>query len=389
MSRPVALVLFVSVFAAQSGVIALTPVLVAVGDDLGVSAPVAGQLRTIAGLAAALTALVLPPLVRRFSLGRLLRAGAVVLALASLASAAAPSFGVLAAAQVAVGAAVSMLVTSATAAAAEWVPPDARARTLAWSLVGNPAAWIVGMPLIGALGGTSWRLAWLALPLPAAAVAAIVVRGRPGAGTLHSVGIRAALADQTVRRWTISELAANSAWLGLLVYAGALFDESYDSSPRAIGLMLAFAAAAFVGGNLAFRRAAERDVRPTLAALALGMALLVVLLGTARQSPAVSATVFAATSFLGGARSLLGNAFALRLAPEQRVAAMAVRGAANQLGYFVGAASGGVALGVAGYSGLGALFALLFVVASVTPQRRRRTSPRGRLRRAAAPARAR
>ena len=378
--------------------IALSPVLVEVADEFGVSPAAAGQLRTIAGLAAAFTALALPAAARRLSLPRLLRAGAIVLALASLASAAAPSFALLAAAQVGIGVAVATLTATAMTAAAEWPPVDARARALAWALIGNPAAWILGMPLIGLLGGTSWRLGWLALPLPAAVVAAIAA----GRGTgrevevRRSVGVRAALADRLVRRWTLSELAANSGWLGLLVYAGALFDESYDSSPTAVGAMLALAAVAFVAGNFAFRRAAEGDARRSLFALALGMAFLVALLGTVRLSPTVSAVVLASTSFLGGGRSLLGNAFALRLAPEQRAAAMAVRAAVNQLGYFVGAAVGGAALQSAGYPGLGLVLAVLFVVGALMLVERVPTPPLhtharlpARLRRAAVPVRAR
>jgi predicted MFS family arabinose efflux permease len=397
-ARPVNALLFLCLFAAQSGVIALSPVLVEVADEFGVSAAAAGQLRTIAGLAAAFTALALPAAGRRLSLRRLLRSGAIVLALASLASAGAPSFALLAFAQVPVGVAVATVTASAMTAAAEWPPVDARARTLAWALIGNPAAWILGMPLIGLLGGASWRLGWLALPLPAAVGAAIAVGRKTGrdAGAQRSVGLRAALAEPPVRRWTVSELAANSGWLGLLVYAGALFDESYDSSPKAVGAVLALAAVAFVAGNFAFRRAAEGDARRTLVALALGMAFLVVLLGTARHSPTVSAVVFASTSFLGGGRSLLGNAFALRLAPEQRVAAMAVRAAANQLGYFVGAAIGGAALGAAGYPGLGLVLAVLFVVGALvlvervpTPPPHTRATLPARLRRAAVPARAR
>ena len=397
MARSVNALLFLCLFAAQSGVIALSPVLVEVADEFGVSAAAAGQLRTIAGLAAAFTALALPAARRRLSLRRQLRAGAIVLAAASLASAAAPSFALLAVAQLLVGIAIATLTASAMTAAAEWPPVEARARALSWALIGNPAAWILGMPLIGFLGGTSWRLAWLALPLPAAVVAGIALRG-PGrsAGAGPSVGVRAALADRVVRRWTVSELAANSGWLGLLVYAGALFDESYDSSSTAVGAMLALAAVAFVVGNLAFRRAAEGDARRTRFALALGMALLVALLGTVRPSPAVSAVVLAATSFLGGGRSLLGNAVALRLAPEHRVAAMAVRAAANQLGYFVGAGIGGAALRAAGYPGLGLVFAALFVVGALmlvervpTPPPHRRARLPARLRRAAVPARAR
>jgi predicted MFS family arabinose efflux permease len=365
----VSAILFLCLFAAQGGLIALSPVLVEAASDLGVSTATAGQLRTISGLAAGVTALLLASVARRVGLRQLLLGGAVLLAAGSLASATAPSFAVLALAQVLVGVAVAVLVTAGTAAAAEWASPENRTRVLSWALIGNPAAWIVGMPAIGLLGEASWRLGWLAFPLVAALAAAVAVaRGGPAtpASTVAGGGILSALGDRAVRRWALGEILANSAWIGLLVYAGALFVESYGTSTALTGVLLALAAASFIGGNLAFRRSASGELRPLLVGLALGMAVLVALFGTVRPGVAVSTFLFAAAAFLGGARTLLGNAYGLQAAPEQRVAVMATRAAANQFGYFVGAAVAGAAIAAFGYSGLGIVLGLLFVAAALS-----------------------
>ena len=392
--RNVSAVLFLCLFASQLGLIALAPVLVGVAADFDVSTAAAGQLRTIAGLAAGLTALALPAATRRLSLRGLLLCGAVLLGIGSLASAAAPSFALLAVAQLPVGAGVAALAASATAAAAEWVSPGARTHVLSWALIGNPAAWIVGMPLIGLLGQATWRYGWLALPLTAALGAGVAVARRPGStpSAADGDGLRATLADPRLRRWVLAELAAQSGWIGVLVYAGALFTESYGTSPALTGVFLSVSAAAFTVGNFVFRRVADADdTRRPLIRLALGMGVLVMLLGAVRPTAAVSMAFFAATAFLGGGRTLLGSSYGFRTSPERRVAAMAARAAANQFGYFVGAAVGGVALAAWGYAGLGVLLGLLFVVAAATltpPRRRRATSPAG-LRHAAAPGRAR
>jgi predicted MFS family arabinose efflux permease len=369
--------LFLCLFASQASLIALGPVLVEVAADLGVSTAAAGQLRTISGLAAGITAFLLPAAARRLGLGRLLTGAAVLLAIASATSAAAPSFATLAAAQVLVGVGVASLVTAGTAAAAEWLPPEERARALSWALIGNPAAWIVGMPAIGLVGEHSWRWAWLALPLPAAALAAFAVARRPQTAARPAAPrgrLRGALANTRTRRWLTGELLANSAWVGLLVYAGAVFTESYGISTATTGVLLALAAAAFVAGNLSFRRLADRELRRPLAALALGMAAVVPLIGAVRPAPAVSAALLSAAAFLAGGRTLLGNAYGLQVPAEERVAVMAARAAANQLGYFVGAAAGGLALAVAGYAGLGVVLGLLLVAAaaSVAAPRRRK-----------------
>lgn len=365
-SNRVSVILFLCLFAAQAGLIALSPVLVEVASDFDVSTAAAGQLRTISGLAAGLTALGLGAVAKPLQLRRLLMGGSVLLAAGSLASAAAPNFAVLALVQLAIGAAVASLVTAGTAAAAEWAPPEERARVLSLALVGSPAAWIIGMPLAGLVGGASWRYAWLGLPLVAAIVAACAAAAapRPAATSAAHGGLLAALSDRDISRWALSELLANSAWIGLLVYSGALFTQSYSTSTTRTGVILALAAVAFAAGNLTSRRHAEGHLRQRLVALALTMAVVVALFGIARPSPAVSAGLFIVAAFLGGARTLLGNAFGLQAAPERRVAVMAARAAANQFGYFVGSAVGGLALAASGYAGFGVVLGLLFGAAA-------------------------
>ena len=196
--RAVSIALFLCLFAAQAALIAMSPVLADAAGDLHVSTAAAGQLRTITGLAAGITALTLGAVTGRVGLGRQLLAASALLAIGSIASAAAPSFALLAVAQLPVGVAVAVLTTAGTLAAAEWVAPELRTRTLSWALVGQPAAWIVGMPLVGVLGEHSWRYGWLALPL-AAAAAAILVASRAEKRPANRDPRALALPSQTAR----------------------------------------------------------------------------------------------------------------------------------------------------------------------------------------------
>src|SRR3954453_21583451 len=54
-----AVVLFLSLFAAQAGFLVLGPILPVVAHDLGVSSALVGQLRVVSGVAGGLTALAL------------------------------------------------------------------------------------------------------------------------------------------------------------------------------------------------------------------------------------------------------------------------------------------------------------------------------------------
>ena len=355
-------VLFLCLFAGQAGAIALSPVLVEVAGDFDVSTATAGQLRTVAGLVAGVTALALGRFGARFALKQQLLAGSLLLALGSLASAAAPSFGWLAAAQAPVGAGIAILTTAATLAAAEWVPADRRAATLSWALIGQPTAWIVGMPLLGAAGGHSWRYGWLVLPLSAALLAAVAVGRQPHSSKARTSPLRASVVLRAPRvgRWLAAEMLVNTAWAGTLVYSGVLFVESYHVSSALTGFLLAVGAAAYVSGNLAFRRLLGYERVQLLVRLSALLAVAAALFGAFRPSLLVSVVLFSVAAFAAGGRTLVSSAFGLSIAPELRQTAMAMRAASMQFGYFSGSFAAGAALGIGGYPALGATVGSLF-----------------------------
>jgi predicted MFS family arabinose efflux permease len=351
--------------ASQAAVLVLTPVLVTVASDLDVSTATAGQLRTISGLSAGAMALCTGLLAARIGLRDLVAAGLALVAAGAVLSAVAPGFAVIAAAQLLIGAGVGLSYSAAVAAVADWTRPADRSRVLAVALLGPPVAWVVAMPLCGVLGEASWRLAWV-VPL-ASALAALVVLARyertpPAAARAD---LRAVLAHPGVLRWSAGELLAYSAWAGALVFIGALFVESYGLSLSATGLVLGAGALVYLPGNLVFRRLVDEHGRTLLVALPLGAAATVALLGAWRPSAWFSLLVFSTLSFLAGGRTLAGSARGLDLAPELRLGVTGVRTAAIQLGYFVGAAVGGLALAAGGYTALGIAFAVLFVGAAV------------------------
>ena len=360
--RAVSVTLFACLFAAQAAVIVMSPVLVEAAGDLHVSTATAGQLRTATGLAAAAAALLVGPLSARFGLRPLLLIGSGVLAIGSAASAAAPTFGVLLVAQAPVGAGVGVLTTAGTLASADWVAPELRPRVLSWALVGQPAAWIVGMPLIGTLGGISWRIGWLVLPVAAAIAAGALVACRStdapsGAGR---TSIRAVFADATLGAWLTAELSANAAWAGTLVYAGALFAESYGISTASTGWLLAVAAGAYVAGNMCARRLVQGEARAILISLSLLLAANDAAFGAVRPDTVTSTILFSAAAFAAGARTLVSSSFALSRPAEVRPTVMSLRTATMQLGYFLGSSAGGAALALGGYDAVGVSMGLFF-----------------------------
>lgn len=352
--------------ASQAAVLVLSPELAEVASDLDVSTAAAGQLRTVSGLAAGVTALLVGLLAARVGVRELIATGLALLALGSAASAVAPDFLLLASAQVLVGSGVGLSYAAAVAAVAEWSSPETRSGVLALALLGPPLAWVVGMPVCGLLGNVSWRLPWIGVPFVASVVALAVLLRRPSTPpAARRAGMRAVLTAPGVLRWSLGELLAFSGWAGSLVFIGALFVESYGLSIAATGLALGFGALVYVPGNLLFRRWVDQHDRLLLIGLPLAAAVAIAVVGAVRLSAWFSLVCFAALSFIAGGRTLAGGARGLGLAPELRLGVTGVRAAAIQLGYFVGAAVGGAALAAGGYEVMGFAFAVLFVGASI------------------------
>jgi MFS transporter, DHA1 family, inner membrane transport protein len=361
-----ALILFLGLFTSQAGFVVLTPILPELARDLGVSTATAGGLRIASGLAGGAVALTLAVSGRRVGLRDLIAVGLLLIGLGSAAAAAAPTFEVLAASQLALGAGNAIVLSGGIAAAARWSEPGERGRVLSWALLGQPASWIVGMPLIGALAGSSWRLA-MCVPLAASAIALVALAGRPAdepdarGGGIWSVLTR----NRAVAGWATGELLAYAAWGGTLTFAGALMIESYRPSPSLAGLLLAAAAAAYFPGNFLARRHAGESPRQLLALLGSGLAVALAVFGAVRPALWFSAGLFALIVLLAGGRTLSGSAAGLSAAPGDEVTVMSIRAAATQLGMVGGAALGGAALAAGGYGLLGAVLSILFAAGAV------------------------
>jgi predicted MFS family arabinose efflux permease len=361
LGRP-SLVLFACMFASQAGLLVLSPILPDLARDLGVSTATAGQLRTLSGTTGGITAVLLAVVPRRPSLRTLLSAGAALLIMGSVLSAAAPGFAVMAVAQAILGVGIGVTVAVAIAAAGEWTAPPDRARTLAWAIAGMPTAWVVGMPIAGAAASVDWRVAWLAVPATSGFVALALVRlgGRDRPAARRSGP--AAWRRPGVARFTAGELLANAAWAGVLTYSGALLIEGYGAPRGTVAAGLAVAAAAMVPGTLAGRRSVRDAGFPLLGLLTLVQGAMVATLGAVRPGAGASLAVLTVMAFFNGWRSVIASGLGMDSMPDDKLTVMSIRAAANQFGYLLGAALGGVALAAGGFAALGATFAGLFAL---------------------------
>src|SRR6476659_1062861 len=248
-SRP-SPVLFACMFASQAGLLVLSPVLEDIAREFGTTTAAAGQLRTILGAAGGVAAL---------------------------------SFAVLAVAQAVMGIGIGLIVAIAIAAAGEWAAPDERPKTLAWAIAGMPSAWVIGMPVTGAVASLGWRMAWLIVAGGADMVALALVWLRPADPPTRRIGdATAAWRRPEVARFTLAELLANAAWASVLTYSGALLIESYGASRTTVAL---------VPGTLVGRWSAPEATPLGLAMLTLSQACFVAVLGAVRPVAGLTLSV--------------------------------------------------------------------------------------------------
>jgi MFS transporter, DHA1 family, inner membrane transport protein len=360
-------VLFLALFASQAGVLVLSPILTDIAAEFDVSIAQAGQLRILAAPLAAVAAVAAGRALGRFSPRALIGAGAAMVAVGSVASAAAPTFALLAVAQVPMWVGIAMLIAAAVAATAAWSAPDERTRVVSHALAGAPSAWIVGMPIIGVVSSTDWRLAFLALPLPAALLAALAVAARPADRPLDAAaGSLPALLRRTgPRRWALGELCANAAWAGTLVYSGALFREVYGVSTAATGVLLALVAAAYLVGNRWAGRSSPAAARRAMLVASVGAAVAVALTWAFTESVVLTLVFFATASAITAARMVAGTVYGFSVAGGLGREVGTIRAASTQIGYLVGSLAGGAAIAVGGFGLLSVASGGLFLAATL------------------------
>ncbi len=166
----------------------LSPLVLAVGQDLGADPAAVMQAASAYGIGVAVAALTLAPLGDRIGAGRLLRLALLALAVGLMASAAAPGLWGLIAAQAFCGLAGGAALPSIYTLAAVIAPKGREARTVGLVLTGWTLSMVLGVSLsawMAELAG--WRLVYLALAL----LAAGLWLASPKLGALRSAAAQA------------------------------------------------------------------------------------------------------------------------------------------------------------------------------------------------------
>lgn len=360
----------------QTSIVIISPLAVAIADEFDVSVSLSGQLRTVSALISALLAPFVGIMSDRLGRKPIMMLGLLSILTFGLASTVAPTFALLMAAQSIAGFGIASLLSSGYAVVADTFPPERRAWAVGIISIGQPMAWVVGLPLIGLVADSfGWRWSFVAVPVVFSFLGFLVLRFIPasgGAGPRRKTGghplagLSTILSARSPRSWILAELAAYSGWAGTLVFLGAYYITEHERSTALTGILLSLTALAFVVGSLLSNAVVTRiGIKPAIGFGATASAIALIITLTIIPGVWVSLVLLMLFGMMQGIRGAAASVLGLMQTPEHQGAMMGFRASVVQMGYVLGGIIGGGLLAFGGYALLGTMFGLLIVLASV------------------------
>ncbi|MEO3797418.1 MFS transporter [Nonomuraea sp. B10E15] len=357
----------------------LTPV----GDELGVSAGMAGLMVTVPGLVAGLAAPLLT--VRAGAIDRkLMLAGLVgLMAVANLACALAPHFAVVLVARFAVGVSVGGFWAIAGGLAARLVPPSQTGTATAVIFAGVSTASVLGVPagtLIGDIAG--WRGGFAAvggLGLVALVCLLLLMPSLPSQRAIGFADLLALLRKNSGVRigLAVAVLLIVGHFAGY-TFVRPLLQGLADIDDSMISTLLMVYGVAGIAGNFAAGHWVSKHLRGTLVLIAFALAVVTALFAVTAAGPLTATILLIMWGLAYGGVSVTLQTWMLKAAPELTESASSLFVAAFNLSIAFGALLGGLAAdGIATVAVLWVASGLTLASALTIVSRNTNTSSKG------------
>lgn len=263
-----------AVFAIGTDEFVLAGVLPEMGRDLGVSVTTAGQVVTVFALTCAVLAPVLATATARRARRAVLLLAVAVHLLGAVATALAPTFATVLAAQTVAAAGAGLAVPTAAVTAAALVAPERRGRAIAAVTTGFTAATALGAPMGTALGGwLGWRSTmWFVAGLSVLGLIGVRLLVPARVAAPAPEGLRARLAplrDRRVLAVLATTLVGFTAIYLPYTYIAVVFESATDGSGDRLAVLMFTLGVVGTLGNIAAGRLADRFGGRSVVALAL------------------------------------------------------------------------------------------------------------------------
>ncbi len=360
-------------FAAVYNNIVVSPVLVDIARDLGVTVGTAGLLVTAYGIPGIVVGILAGPLSDRYGRRPFLVGGTALMSVLTVLGAVVPSFAHLLLTRVGAGVGASLLYPNINATIADEFPYQQRGRAMGTVITMNQLATIVGVPIAGLIAGlSSWRLSFVLVGALGLLAAFVVSRSAhsPPTARASDVGTRelftTLFADTSVRGAIMSSLLGSIFWFTWITYIVAFFVERYELATAVASLIVLVTGVGIVGGSQAGGRVGDRFGHRIVVGWTILFSGTLVLLETVFVHDLTIAVLVAlGIAVLAGARFATNTTLLSELAPSARGTLFAVNSAIVSMGIVSGTAVGGILVDGYGYEALGVMSAVAGLASAV------------------------
>ncbi|MEU5641984.1 MFS transporter [Streptomyces milbemycinicus] len=275
------LALAVSAFGIGTTEFVMMGLLPNVADDLGTSVPTAGYLVSAYAIGVVVGAPLLTALGSRIPRKRMLILLMALFTVGNLASALAPSFGLLMAGRVLAGLPHGAFFGVGAVVAARLVAEERRARAVATMFLGLTVANIVGVPVATLLGQRlGWRATFLVVAAIGVVAMAALARLIPQISMDQQAGLRHELGALRDRQVVLGLLTAVFGFAGVFAvysYLASMMTEVTGLAEASVTVVLALFGIGMTLGALIAGPLTDRALRPTLYGSLAALAVVLVL----------------------------------------------------------------------------------------------------------------
>lgn len=351
-------------FAAVYSHVVVSPVLVDVGREYGVSTGVAGLLVTAYGIPGIVVSVLAGPFSDRYGRKPFLVVGTALMSALTLVGALAPGFAHLLLTRVIAGIGAAVIFPNVTAAVADNFAYRERGSAMSTVIGMNQLATIVGVPLAGLIAeATSWRSSFAFVGLlglaAAVAVLALLVDRGPRAADVGTVELYSGLLrDPSVRGAILSSLLGSIFWFTWITYVVAFFQTRFGLPTALASAVVLTTGVGILAGSQLGGRLGDRVGHKVVVGWTIVVSGALLLVETSLVADLVLATAlnFLIATF-SGARFATNTALLSEQAPTARGTMLALNSSIVSLGIVSGSAIGGLLIDGYGFPALGAMSA--------------------------------
>lgn len=349
--------------------------LTGIGGTLHVSVGAVGLMVTVSGLVAALTAPVLPVLIKRLDRRVVLLALILFALVGNLVTALTPNYAVLLVTRLLIGISIGGFWALAAGLGVRLVPQAQIAKATSLIFFGAMVANVLGVPagtLIGNL--TNWRVAFgvLAALSGVLLVALFVLLPKMPATTPVSLRSLAGLLRlPAVRTGVLATFLLVAGHYGAFTFVSPILQDVSGISATAVGPLLLAYGLAGIAGNFLAGSAAGRDVRRTIILVSLALAVILAVYPLIGGNPVTGSVLLILWGLAFGGLPVCVQTFIMKAAPNETEGATGLNTCMFNLAIALGALFGSVVADSIAVIGVLWIAAALVVLTSLAVRRTR------------------